>query len=162
MWWIANTWFSFLKDSPAQVETVLGDARIQLAAKLDARRRRISTRIAVDAFSSDSIPMHLLTGECADLYRRHLKPDGVLLLHITNKTLDLEPVARGIAEHLGWQAAELNSASNPATGENTSQWVLLTSANLSRFPASAGWKPLTRPPLQWTDDFASLWHVLKL
>ena len=104
--------------------------------------------------------MHLLTAECADVYRRHLKPGGILLLHITNRTLDLEPVARGIAEHLGWQAAQLISQSHPETGEYASRWVLI-SANPSAFPAGEGWTPLSHPPLAWTDDFASLWHVLK-
>jgi hypothetical protein len=157
---IANTWFSFLKDSKAQVEVVPGDARIQLAGELDRGAAGNFDAIIVDAFSSDAIPMHLLTAECADIYRRHLKSGGILLLHITNRTLDLEPVARGMAQHLGWRAAQLVSSSNPETGENSSRWVLI-SANPSAFQ-TGGWMPLTRPPLQWTDDFASLWHVLKL
>ncbi len=158
---IADTWFSFLKDSKAHIEIVPGDARIQLASELDRGAPRNFDALILDAFSSDSIPMHLLTAECADVYRRHLKPGGILLLHITNRTLDLEPVARGIAEHLGWQAAQLISQSHPETGEYASRWVLI-SANPSAFPAGGGWKPLSRPPLAWTDDFASLWHVLKL
>jgi hypothetical protein len=158
---IADTWFSFLKDSKAHIEVVPGDARIQLADELDRGAPGNFDVLAVDAFSSDSIPMHLLTAECADVYRRHLKPGGILLLHITNRTLDLEPVARGIAQHLGWQAAQLISQSHPETGEYASRWVLI-SANPSAFAAGSGWMPLSRPPLLWTDDFASLWHVLKL
>jgi hypothetical protein len=158
---IANTWFSFLKDSKAHIEVVPGDARIHLANELDRGAPGNFDILILDAFSSDSIPMHLLTAECADVYRRHLKPGGILLLHITNRTLDLEPVARGIAEHLGWPAAQLLSQSHPETGENASRWVLI-SANPSAFPAAGGWTPLARPPLLWTDDFASLWHVLKL
>jgi SAM-dependent methyltransferase len=158
---IANTWFSFLKDSKAHVEVVPGDARIQLANELDRGDPGNFDVLAVDAFSSDSIPMHLLTAECADIYRRHLKPGGMLLLHITNRTLDLEPVARGVAVHLGWHAAQLISQSHPETGEYASRWVLI-SANLSMFAPGSGWIPLSRPPLAWTDDFASLWHVLKL
>jgi spermidine synthase len=158
---IADTWFSFLKDSKAHIEVVPGDARIQLAEELDRGDPGNFDVLAVDAFSSDSIPMHLLTAECADIYRRHLKPGGILLLHITNRTLDLEPVARGIAQHLGWQASQLISQSHPETGEYSSRWVLI-SANPSAFAAGSGWIPLSRPPLLWTDDFASLWHVLKL
>ncbi len=157
---IANTWFWFLKDSQARVETVLGDARVQLTAEAAHGASHDFDAIAVDAFSSDSIPKHLLTTECADLYRGRLKPGGVLLLHITNRTLDLEPVARGIAKHLGWQAAQLSSQRNSETGESASQWVALA-ADISRFTTASGWTALSAPPLTWTDDFSSLWHVLR-
>jgi SAM-dependent methyltransferase len=158
---IANTWFSFLKDSKARVEIVEGDARIQLAKELDSGAAGEFDAIVVDAFSSDAIPLHLLTTECADIYRRHLKPGGILLLHITNRTLDLAPVAKGVAEHLGWPAFQIISEANPETGENASQWVLIA-ADPSAFLAGGDWKLLKRTPLTWTDDFASLWHVLKL
>ena len=158
---VANTWFSFLKDSKARIEVAPGDARIQLARELDGGASGDFDAIVVDAFSSDAIPMHLLTSECADIYRRHLKPGGILLLHITNRTLDLEPVARGIAQHLGWPAFQMISPSNPETGENASQWVLIA-ANPQALVEGGGWRPLARPPLLWTDDFASLWHVLRL
>jgi hypothetical protein len=157
---IANTWFSFLKDSQAHTNTVLGDARIQLTAESARGTAHDFDAIAVDAFSSDSIPMHLLTAECADVYRQRLKPGGILLLHITNKTLDLEPVARGIADHLGWQAAQIVSQRDPDTGESASQWVII-GADISGFTHASGWTALTQPPLIWTDDFASLWHVLR-
>lgn len=156
---IANTWFWFLKDSQAHVDTVLGDGRVELTAER-ARAQHDFDAIAVDAFSSDSIPMHLLTSECADIYRYRLKPGGVLLLHITNKTLDLEPVARGMAHHLGWQAAQITSQRDEATGESASQWVAIA-ADVARYTQSPGWTALAEPPLTWTDDFASLWHVLR-
>ena len=158
---IANTSFLFLKDSKARVEVVEGDARIQLASELDHGHSADFDVIAVDAFSSDAIPLHLLTSECGDIYKRRLKPGGILLLHITNRTLDLEPVARGIADHLGWPAFQLISQSNPETGENSSRWVLIA-ANPQPLIETGGWAVLSRPPLLWTDDFASLWHVLKL
>lgn len=157
---LANSWFTFLKDSPARVETVLGDARVQLSAELARGASHDFDAIAVNAFSSDSIPMHLLTAECADIYRARLKPGGILLLHITNRTLDLEPVARGVAEHLGWQASQLISSRDSETGESSSQWVVI-GADILPYTQATGWAALTRPPLIWTDDFASLWHVLK-
>ena len=157
---IANTWFWFLKDSQAQIGTVLGDGRIQLAAELAHGAFHDFDAIAVDAFSSDSIPVHLLTSECADIYQQRLKPGGILLLHITNKTLDLTPVARGIAQHLGWQAAQITSERDADTGESAATWVVL-GADISRFTQHRGWTPLTRPPLLWTDDFSSLWPILK-
>jgi hypothetical protein len=122
--------------------------------------------IVVDAFSSDAIPMHLLTAEAADIYREHLAPGGLLLFHISNRSLNLEPVTRGIAQHLNWNAAQILAEDNPATGEDGSNWVILT-ANLELLQKIAqgaphvGWTDPKRKPMLWTDDFASLWHVLK-
>ncbi len=161
---IARTWFSFLSDSKAQTEVVLGDARVQLERELDAGRSHDFDLIAVDAFSSDSIPMHLLTAECADIYRRRLAPGGVLALHISNRALELDPVARGMARYLGWTAVEIVSKDDDKIGENSSRWVIMTSNQ--DFLERAGWVQLgshwsSRAPITWTDDFASLWHVLK-
>ncbi len=161
---IARTWFSFLSDSKAQTEVVLGDARVQLDRELTAGRSGDFDLIAVDAFSSDSIPMHLLTAECAELYRRRLQPGGVLALHISNRALNLDPVARGVASYLGWPAVRIVSQDDAQTGESSSTWVLITSnqAFLERAGlahASSSWS--SRAPIVWTDDFASLWHVLK-
>lgn len=161
---IARTWFSFLGDSKARTEVVLGDARVQLERELAAGRSQDFDLIAVDAFSSDSIPMHLLTAECADIYRRRLARGGVLALHISNRALNLDPVARGMARYLGWTAVQIISGDNPETGESSSRWVLLTSKQdfLERAGLAhqlSGWS--NRAPIIWTDDFASLWHVLK-
>jgi hypothetical protein len=156
---IARTWFSFLSGSKAQTEVVLGDARVQLERELASGRSRDFDLIAVDAFSSDSIPMHLLTAECADIYRQRLAPGGVLALHISNRTLDLDPVARGMASYLGWTAVQIVSVDNPATGEDSSRWVLLTPDRAGLAHRLSDWS--NRAPIIWTDDFASLWHVLK-
>jgi hypothetical protein len=160
---IAREWFSYLKDSPARVDVVLGDARIMLERELAQGERADYDLIVVDAFSSDAIPMHLLTAEAADLYSQRLKPDGLLLMHISNRVLNLEPVVRGLAQHLGWTAVHLLSRGNAATGEDGSNWVLLAPdpsfARQSQLaPLASGWSP--GEPLLWTDDFASLWHVL--
>jgi hypothetical protein len=161
---IARSWFWFLRDSPARTEVVLGDARVQLGRELAAGQSQDFDLIAVDAFSGDSIPMHLLTTECADIYRRRLKPGGVLALHISNRVLNLDPVARGMARYLGWTAVQVISDDDDKTGESSSTWVLITSdagflqrAGLSQ--KSSEWS--SRAPITWTDDFASLWHVLE-
>jgi len=161
---IARTWFSFLSDSKARTEVVLGDARVQLERELAAGRSGDFDLIAVDAFSSDSIPMHLLTAECADIYQGRLAPGGVLALHISNRALNLDPVARGVARHLGWAAVQILSGEDTETGESSSRWVLMTSnedflmrAGLAQ--QHSGWS--SRAPIIWTDEFASLWHVLQ-
>jgi len=122
--------------------------------------------IAVDAFSSDAIPLHLLTAECGDIYKRHLAEGGLLLLHISNRSLNLEPVARGLAKHLGWTAALLVSRNDAETGENAARWVVITGNDPFlehlRFTDKITEWTGTRPPMLWTDDFASLWQVLRI
>jgi hypothetical protein len=160
---LANTWFTYLKDSHAKIEIALGDARIQMERELQSGSHADFDLIVVDAFSSDSIPMHLLTAECADIYKQRLKPGGMLLMHISNRTLNLEPVVRGIAGHLGWRAAQFLSSGYAAGGEDASRWILLTPRPAFLHEAGienlvSGWSPAE--PLLWTDDFASLWHIL--
>ena len=162
---IANTWFTYLKDSKARTEVVLGDARVQMERELAAGHSHDFDVIAVDAFSSDAIPLHLLTAECGDIYRQRLMPGGLLLLHISNRLLNLEPVARGLARHLGWKAVTFLSGDEIETGESSATWVLLTSnAEFLLRPGMAqedSWTGKDGRPITWTDDFASLWHVLK-
>ena len=160
---VARKWFTYLGDSKAKIDVALGDARIVLERELEQGSRNDYDMIIVDAFSSDAIPMHLLTSECADIYKQRLRPDGILMMHISNRTLNLEPVVRGIAEHLGWMPSNFVSSGLASTGEDGSKWILLTAdknfaqkANLTRLVS--GWTP--EKPLLWTDDFASLWHVL--
>ena len=161
---MARAWFSFLKDTQAETQVVLGDARVQLERELSDGHAHDFDLIAVDAFSSDAIPMHLLTAECAAIYRQRLAPGGLLLLHISNRALNLDPVARGMAQSLGWKAVQFISGDDHQTGESSSRWVLLTANQefLERTGLDhqlSGWSPAA--PIRWTDDFASLWQVLK-
>src|SRR5262249_12979599 len=94
---IANTWFTYLeraKTRGADVAVELGDARLML----ERQEKQNFDALIVDAFSSDSIPVHLLTEEAMEVYFSHLKPDGVLAVHISNRYLDLEPVCLRAAE----------------------------------------------------------------
>jgi len=152
---IANGWFSFLKDSHAQIQIAMGDARVQL----EREQPQNFDVLAIDAFSSDAIPVHLLTAECADLYRRHLKPGGLLLLHISNKSLDLQPVARGMAQHLGWHTLFVNTEDDNTTGEYGSDWMIITQNEA--FLDQLGTDRHEPNPMVWTDDFSSLWKVLR-
>ena len=158
---LATTWFTFLPDSKAQTQVVLGDARIQME-----QEQSVFGLIVVDAFSSDAIPMHLLTAEAADIYRKRLAPGGLLLFHISNRSLNLEPVTRGLARHLNWNAAQILAGDDPANGEDGSSWVILTEnlgllQKITQGAPHVGWTDPKRKPILWTDDFASLWHVLK-
>ena len=94
---IANTWFTFLRDCKADHEVLLGDARLTL----EAQPSQQFDLMAIDAFSSDAIPVHLLTREAFALYFRHLKPTGILAVHVSNRYLDLVPVVSRNARDLG-------------------------------------------------------------
>ncbi|MEP6961948.1 MAG: fused MFS/spermidine synthase, partial [Acidobacteriota bacterium] len=160
---IARKWFTYLADSKAKVDVALGDARVVLEREIAEGHHNDYDIIVVDAFSSDAIPVHLLTKECADIYRERLKPGGLLMLHISNRTLNLEPVVRGLAAHLGWTPSQFLSGGYAPAGEDGSKWILVSpdpdwvkKVKLDRLVS--GWTKAE--PLLWTDDFSSLWHVL--
>ena len=95
-------WFDFMRNSAAEVEVAPGDARKSLEAELAAGEERYDV-LTVDAYSGDSIPMHLVTREAFELYAARLKAGGVLALHISNWNIDLLPVVKAAAKHLGWE-----------------------------------------------------------
>ena len=90
--------FTYLRDSRATVSTVVGDGRLRLEEAPDAAY----DLIVLDAFSSDAVPVHLLTQEAFDLYASKLSPGGAIMVHVSNRYLDLEPVVAASADHLGW------------------------------------------------------------
>jgi hypothetical protein len=150
--------FHFLQDSPARIETVLGDARLSLEAEAARGEFQKFDVLAVDAFTSDSIPAHLLTREAMGIYLKHMRgPDGVLAFHVSNRYLDLNPVIVALGQRYQLSAVQVRIS--------TSHWILL-SANpaMFRLPGLVEHaKPvtLTRPPVLWTDDYSNLFQVLK-
>lgn len=168
---LARTQFRYLSDCNPDLRVVLGDARLTLAAE-PARRFDV---LAVDAFSSDAIPLHLVTREAFRVYGRALRDDGVLLVHISNRFLDLEPVIAAIAAAEGWHAIlrDYRPRRPQPEGQNftSSTWIALSRSparlaavgDLGRTPDGYGWRPL-RPSAAvpaWRDDFASVLPVLK-
>ena len=131
---LANTEFTFLKDCKAKLDIALGDARLSLEREPPQQ----FDVLAVDAFSGDSIPVHLLTREAFDLYFRHLKPGGVLAVHVSNKYLDLEPVVHGIASYLHKEDGTVDTEDDDAAGVFGSTWVLVSGRQrLLRKPADS-------------------------
>ncbi len=161
----AEQHFTFLADSRGARELRLGDARLQLEAEWREEGGQRYDVIVGDAFNSDAVPIHLMTLECFQLYREMLKPDGVLVVNISNAMLDLFPVVRGIAAELGWATIRIPSPPDPERGDLLATWVALTdNESFLNDPLirRAEW-PITerdRPPLVWTDDFAALWQVV--
>jgi SAM-dependent methyltransferase len=158
---LARAWFTFLHDSQAQISVVLGDARLSLAVEPPQR----FNVIVIDAFSGDAIPVHLLTREALALYRRHLQPDGILVFHVSNQYVDLEPVVAAAAKDAGLKAMSVHSHGDEQNGLYFSNWILVT-ANQdflnqpqvfnNAFPTKL------RPDLPlWTDNYSSLLPLLK-
>ena len=164
---LSEEWFSYRQDSRARIDIVLGDARIQLERELLSGQGRDFDVLVADAFSSDAIPLHLLTVECADIYRSHLKDNGILGVHISNRYLDLVPVAIGLAKHIGWEAVVIESRESQDETVWESIWVLITqnkeflhSADIEK--ARIKQKDNFRIPLLWTDEYSSLLHVFHI
>jgi hypothetical protein len=121
----------------------------------------------VDAFSSDAIPIHLLTREALAVYFRHLKPDGILALHISNRYLDLEPVCARGAELFGKQAMTVYDEGDEAPYLSSSTWVLVTANTdffLDKMFDDAFIKPAkaSKSFRAWTDDYSNVFQILKL
>ena len=157
---IANRDFTYLGSSDATIELPLGDARL----KLDREPSQQFDVLAIDAFSSDAIPVHLITKEAVEIYLKHMRPDGVIAFHVTNRFLDLVPVVEGIAHALNLHTMWISdSGADPLA--NSSSWVLiareqkrleqprLTVAEMAIKPRR-DWRV-------WTDDFNNLLQVLK-
>lgn len=157
---LARSEFTFMADSAATIETVLGDARLSM----EREAPQGFDVLAVDAFSGDSVPVHLITAEAMDVYLRHMKPDGIIAFHLTNRFLSLPPVVENIARAKGLAVALIRDENDNPLLRNT-DWVLV-----SRNP-----EVLAQPAIRsrstpidgipglgvWTDDFNNLYAVLK-
>ncbi len=144
---LANRYFTYLKDSFAKIEVVEGDARLSL----DREPPQRYDILALDAFTSDAIPLHLLTAEAGAIYQRHLAADGFLVVHISNHILNLEPVVRALAAGMGLNAVRKDNQADGSQGINAANWMILGKT----VPPTPG------ASLVWTDDHTSLWRVLK-
>jgi hypothetical protein len=162
--WFARNHFTFLSRSQARLETVPGDARLSLDRELADSGSQQYDLLVVDAFRNDAIPIHLLTRECGETYFRHLKENGVLLLHISNRYLDLEPVVRGLAAAHALPVVRCHAGLEPERGAITSTWMAVTrNTALSERLRAADETPVQELPgeILWTDDFSALWQVLR-
>ena len=157
--------FTFLSRCLPAVPIAIGDARLTLQNRPAGR----TNLLVIDAFSSDSVPMHLLTLEAFEVYRRHLASDGLLMVHISNRYLDLRPVIAAVAAAQGWQVrirAYGPSAVDGANHASASLWVALSPdpATIAALEAdrSVAWRRLDPTPgfRPWTDDHASILPIL--
>ncbi len=167
---IAETPFTYLARSPAHIDVIMGDARLSM----EAEPPQNFDFLIMDAFSSDAVPVHLLTKEAFEIYQRHLKPDGVILVNISNRYLDLRPVVENAARAFGFQTHHIlheDGADYDDSGEEgwwlySSSWMILSRNRefMERTALKYAASPPTaeRPDLPlWTDDYASMFKILQ-
>jgi spermidine synthase len=174
-------YFSYLAESLASIEIVPGDARLSLEAQLREVGPQNFDLLIMDAFSSDSVPVHLVTLEAMQLYLQHLKPDGVLVVHISNVNLDLGPLVFRLADEIGMHAMRIRNLPFPRRVQSSADWMILSrdadyfesfEPLAERVRAMLHVKPvaltlsyahdvdLAEAPL-WTDDYSDLFSVLR-
>ena len=159
---IAQNLFTYLRDSAAQLTIADGDARTSLTREAPQR----FDVLAVDAFSGDAIPLHLLTTEAISLYKKHLAPDGIIAIHVSNQYLNLAPEIAQLAIASNMQSRLIERPGDDATGAYRSTWVLLSNSptffNRPEVAAVAQETPTTPRLRPWTDDYSSLLPILQL
>lgn len=151
-------YFSYLRDSRAGITTVTGDGRLSLsrtpAGSFDL--------IVLDAFSSDAIPVHLLTEEAIRMYAGRLAAGGSLAFHISNRVFDLRPVLHAAAARAGWRVM-VGTSESATPGGLLSEWVVMGPANdtIAALAQRPGWITLGGRSISWTDDYSSVLSVLR-
>jgi hypothetical protein len=156
---VAMKEFSYLTDTPAKVENLLGDARLTMERE-PAQHYDV---LAIDAFSSDSIPTHLMTHQAMGIYLKNMKADGVIAFHVTNRFLHLAPVVKRIADEIGLHTVLISDDPDEGSDYAKTDWVLVSRKPLTQ-PRIAGAAETIGeiPGLRlWTDSFNNLFKILK-
>lgn len=158
---VAKTHFTYLQDTAARYDIVVADARLALEREAPQQ----FDVLILDAFSGDAIPMHLLTEQALQLYLRHLRPDGVLAIHISNNYLDLRPLVSGMARRAGYQSLLMESTADKNAGRYLSEWALLSKNQaFLQQPVFKKFSPTSataQEAIVWTDDFSNMFRLLK-
>jgi spermidine synthase len=164
---MARSHFSYLEDCDGDESVVIGDARISLEKELKESGSQEFDILVVDAFSGDSIPIHLMTKEAFELYFQHLKPGGILAVHISNLHLELSDPVRTICKELGYDASRV--AYDPEEDNYHSyysDWILISSNKrlknmLSHKGYLSEWDEEDAKEILWTDDYCNLLQVVE-
>jgi hypothetical protein len=157
----AEKYFSYLADCRGHFDVVLGDGRLSLEREAPQN----FDLLVLDAFSGDAVPTHLLTKEAFEIYRKHLRPDSLIALNISNRYLDLAPVVAGLADHFGYSMRQVHSPASAQLGQFPADWIVLSRggpadgvAETRTGDASGSLAPRK---VLWTDDHSNLFEILK-
>ena len=158
---IASKYFYFLSESPAQIQIALGDARLVL----ERERPQQFDVLAVDAFSGDAVPVHLVTREALEVYLNNIKPEGAVAFHVTSRYLTLAPVIKQLADAAGYEAVLIADRSDDNPYASHSDWVIVTHNQEILSDPEIAKKRVAITPIKgmniWTDDFSNLFQILK-
>ena len=170
---MARKYFSYIEASKANVDVIIGDARVTLQNELLQNSSKATNNkfdvLVVDAFSGDSVPAHLLTHEAFLLYTKHMKQQGLLAIHVSNSHLDLTPLVKGLANSIGYQAVYFKTKVTESEVTQT-EWVIVTNNKaflrtvkvqrlMSEWPENIDGS--VKQDVVWTDDYSNLLSVLK-
>jgi hypothetical protein len=164
---MAREYFTYLEDCRGEEKVIIGDARISLEKELAETGSREFDILVVDAFSGDSIPIHLMTKEAFELYFQHLKPDGILAVHISNLHLDLSHPVRTISEELGYTPLSVEHTPEDDNYHSYySHWVLISpdpglESRLALTGFLSEWYTGKPKEILWTDDYCNLLQVVE-
>jgi len=166
---LCDRFFTYRSSSQASIQVALGDARISMERQKQQQESQQFDLLAVDAFAGDAIPVHLLTRECYEVYSYHLKPDGILAVHVSNRYFDLKPVVRGLGAldpDKRTIALWIDGVGSERQETDSSDWVLLT--RNEQFLARKGvrdavreWTDADPAPVLWTDDYTNLFGRMR-
>jgi spermidine synthase len=159
-------YFTFLQDSKAETTIVAGDARISLEKELAVGEKQNFDVLVLDTFSSDSIPVHLVTKEAFAIYLDQLAPDGVIAAHISNRHLDLRPVLWQLAQEFGLTIVQVDRTASSGDNGFPSEWILLArDPELLKIPTlnshAISFEGYSTPIKLWTDDYSNLFQILR-
>ena len=163
---LALTQFKYLEYCQAKLDLVIGDARLMMEREIAENRAQQFDLLALDAFSSDAIPVHLLTKEAFEIYLKQIKPDGVIAVHISNRYLNLRPVVEKLAAHFDMHVVTISDDHEPDWWVYATTWMLVTKNKAFlendkiRDVADTPEPDVKNAPM-WTDDFASLYSIMK-
>jgi spermidine synthase len=155
--------FTYLRDCPGDVNVVLGDARLSLERAAD----RQYGVIVADAFSSDAVPVHLLTREALEVYLSKLRSDGIMAYHISNRNLNLEPMLGNLARDRGLACYDqVDEQVEGEPGKLSSNWVMMANKkeDLGSVPNDRRWRlcsTTSNSSEVWTDDFSNILSIFK-
>jgi len=156
----SRAYFTYFERTKATTEVVLGDGRLSLEREPD----QAYDVLILDAFSSDAIPMHLLTREAFAVYMRHLEPDGILAANMSNRHVDIKPVLKQFAGVLGLQFLWIENYDDPERGVYGADWGLMTRNEAflaTAIPYAKDTSEVRTDLRMWTDDYTNIFAVLK-
>lgn len=161
---IAQQYFSYLADTKAFVDIIIGDGRLSLAQTFEKKGSENYDVLAIDAFNGDAIPVHLLTLEAVKIYLAHLSPKGIIAFHVSSRYLDLNPPLQAIAKALNLYAYIARNDGDKKNWIASAEWILLTSdPELGAFlyqKQALDFRP-QRMAIPWTDDFNYLLSIVR-